>query len=99
MSKLARLSAPLIAVAMLATPAMAGWYDRNGSAIDPSRVVHCIRAPDVGQFAGGPYANAPCEPAYWRSGSGRHSNTASYTGSTGRRSSLVGGADPGTYKP
>jgi len=64
MSKL--VSVGLIAAAMFATPAMAAWYDKNGSVIHPSRVVHCIRAPDVGQFAGGPYNNPPCEPATWR---------------------------------
>jgi hypothetical protein len=61
MSKL--LSAGLIAAAMFATPAMAAWYDRNGAVIDSSRVMHCIRAPDVGQFAGGPWNQPPCEPA------------------------------------
>jgi hypothetical protein len=61
MSKL--FSATLIGVAMLANPAMAGWYDKNGTAVAPSRVVHCVRAPDVGQFAGGPFNTPPCEPA------------------------------------
>lgn len=67
MSKL--VSVGLIAAAMFASPAMAAWYDKNGAVVDPSRVVHCIRAPDVGQFAGAPYNNPPCEPATWRSGS------------------------------
>jgi hypothetical protein len=64
MSKL--VSVGLIAAAMFANPAMAAWYDKNGAVIAPSRVVHCIRAPDVGQFAGGPWNNPPCEPATWR---------------------------------
>lgn len=66
MSKLS--SAALIAVAMSASPVMAAWYDKNGAAVDPSRVVHCIRAPDVGQFAGGSWNNPPCEPATRGSG-------------------------------
>ena len=66
MSKL--VSVGLIAAAMFANPAMAAWYDKNGAVIPASSVVHCIRAPDVGQFAGGPYNNPPCEPATWRSG-------------------------------
>jgi hypothetical protein len=151
MSKLDRFSAALIGVALSATPAMAAWYDKSGAAVDPSRVVHCIRAPDVGQFAGGPYnnppcepatrgsgtraawhdrngaviassrvvhcirapdvgqfaggpfSNPPCEPATWRSGGYRNSR-ASYTPATARggsnnRGGLVGGSDPGTYKP
>jgi hypothetical protein len=64
MSKL--VSAGLIAAAMFASPAMAAWHDRNGAVVPSSRVVHCIRAPDVGQFAGGPFNNPPCEPATWR---------------------------------
>ena len=97
MSKLECFSLALVAVAMFATPATAGWYDKNGAAVDSSRIVHCIRAPDVGQFAGGPFNNPPCEPAYWRSGSGRH---AGYTPATARsRSSLVGGDDSGVRKP
>ena len=70
MSTLERFSVALIAVAMFATPAMArkhkSWHDKNGAAVHPSRVVHCIRAPDVGQFAGGPFNKPPCEPATWR---------------------------------
>jgi hypothetical protein len=75
MSKLERFSAALIAVAMLATPAMArqhhpkSWHNKNGANIEASQVVHvgrrhCIRAPDVGQFASAPYTKPPCEPAY-----------------------------------
>ena len=64
MRKLA--SVGLIAAAMFANPAMAAWYDQNGAAVHPSRVVHCIRAPDVGSFAGGPFNKPPCEPASWR---------------------------------
>ena len=64
MSKL--VSVGLIAAAMFANPAMAAWYDKNGAVIPASRVVHCIRAQDVGQFAGGPFNNPPCEPATWR---------------------------------
>lgn len=64
MSKL--VSVGLIATAMLANPAMAAWYDQNGATVHPSRVVHCIRAPNVGQFAGGPWTQPPCEPATWR---------------------------------
>lgn len=67
MSKL--VSVGLIAAAVFAnfaSPAMAAWYDKNGAVIHPSRVVHCIRAPDVGQFAGGAWNNPPCEPATWR---------------------------------
>jgi hypothetical protein len=45
------VSVGLIAAAMSADPAMAAWYDKNGTVIHPSRVVHCIRAPDSGQFA------------------------------------------------
>jgi hypothetical protein len=66
MSKLERLSAALVALGLFATPAMAAWYDKNGAAVPASRVVHCVRAPDVGQFAGGPFNNPPCEPATWR---------------------------------
>jgi hypothetical protein len=57
------VSLGLIAAAMFASPAMATWYDKNGAAIHPSRVVHCVRAPDSGQFAGGPWNKPPCEPA------------------------------------
>lgn len=64
MRKLA--SVGLIAAAMFANPATAAWYDQNGGAVHPSRVVHCIRAPDVGSFAGGPFNKPPCEPATWR---------------------------------
>ena len=46
----------------------AAWRDKNGAAVHPSRVVHCIRAPDEGQFAGGAWNKPPCEPATWRSG-------------------------------
>ena len=56
-------SAALITAAVFASPAMAAWYDKNGARVDSSRVVHCVRAPDVGQFAGGPYNQPPCEPA------------------------------------
>jgi hypothetical protein len=66
MSKL--VSVGLIAAAMFANPAMAAWYDKSGAPVHPSRVVHCIRAPDVGQFAGGPYNKPPCEPATRGSG-------------------------------
>jgi hypothetical protein len=76
MSKLERFSAALIAVAMFATPAMArqhhpkSWHDKTGANIEASQVVHtggrhCIRAPDVGQFASAPYTKPPCEPAFW----------------------------------
>src|SRR6476659_3231383 len=69
------VSLGLIAVAMFANPAMAAWYDKNGAAIHPSRVVHSIRAPDTGQFAGGAWNSPPCEPATrtraaWRDKSG-----------------------------
>ena len=64
MRKLA--SVGLIAAAMFTSPAMAAWYDQNGAAVHPSRVVHCIRAPDVGSFAGAPFNRPPCEPASWR---------------------------------
>jgi hypothetical protein len=104
MSKL--VSAALIAVAMFATPAMAAWYDKNGAVVDPSRVVHCIRAPDEGQFAGGSWNKPPCEPAVWYSGGRRYRGTAgmSYArgparGGSNNRGGLVGGSDPGTYKP
>src|SRR5258708_19536935 len=66
MSKL--VSVGLIAAAMFANPAMAAWHDKNGAAVDPSRVVHCIRAPDEGQFAGGAWNKPPCEPATRGSG-------------------------------
>ena len=64
MSKLVSLG--LIAAAMFASPAMAAWHDKNGAVVPASNVVHCIRAPDVGQFAGGPFNRPPCEPATWR---------------------------------
>jgi hypothetical protein len=64
MSKL--LSVGLIAAAMFASPAMARWYGQNGAAVGSSSVVHCVRAPDAGQFAGGPFNRPPCEPATWR---------------------------------
>ena len=57
------ISVGLIAVAMFATPAMADWVDKNGAVVHESRVVHCIRAPDAGQYAGGSYQQPPCEPA------------------------------------
>ena len=57
----------IAAAAVFASPAMARWYDKNGAAIASSNVVHCVRAPDSGQFAGGPWNNPPCEPATWRS--------------------------------
>jgi len=57
------VSVGLIAAAMFATPAMADWVDKNGVVIHESRVVHCIRAPDVGQYASAPYNQPPCEPA------------------------------------
>jgi hypothetical protein len=66
MSKLVLVG--LIAAVMFANPAMAAWYDKNGVVIAPSRVVHCIRAPDEGQFAGGPWNKPPCEPATRGSG-------------------------------
>jgi hypothetical protein len=62
------VSLGLIAAAMFANPAMAAWYDKNGAVVHPSRVVHCVRAPDTGQFAGGPWNNPPCEPATRGSG-------------------------------
>jgi hypothetical protein len=75
MSKLARFSAAVIAIAMLATPAMArhakSWHDKNGAYVEASQVVrmggrHCImRAPDVGAFASDPYTKPPCEEARW----------------------------------
>lgn len=64
MKKLA--SVGLIAAAMFANPAVAAWYDQNGAAVRASNVVHCIRAPDVGSFAGAPFNKPPCEPATWR---------------------------------
>jgi hypothetical protein len=64
MSKLVSLE--MIAAAVFANPAMAAWYDKNGAVIAPSRVVHCVRAPDEGQFAGGAWNKPPCEPAAWR---------------------------------
>lgn len=106
MSNLGRFSAALIATAVFATPAMASWYDKNGAVVHPSRVYHCVRAPDVGQFAGGPWANAPCEPAVWSSGSRKQYRAANaryrggnYGGGSNNRGGLVGGADAGTYKP
>jgi hypothetical protein len=152
MSKLERFSAALTGVALFATPATAAWYDKSGAAVDSSHVVHCILAPDTGQFAGGPYNNPPCEPATrgsgtraawhdrngaviassrvahciraqdagqfaggpfnnppcepatWRSGAGYRHSRASYIpltagGGSNNRGGLVGGSDPGTYKP
>ncbi len=61
MSKL--VSMGLITAAMLASPAMAAWHDKNGAVIQSSRVMHCVRAPDTGQFAGGAWNKPPCEPA------------------------------------
>jgi hypothetical protein len=66
MSKL--FSAALIGVAMFANPAMAAWHDKNGAVVPASNVVHCMRAPDVGQFAGGPFNKPPCEPVTRGSG-------------------------------
>jgi hypothetical protein len=66
MSKL--VSVGLITAAMFAHPVMARWYDKNGAAVDPTHVVHCVRAPNVGQFAGGPFNQPPCEPAMRGSG-------------------------------
>jgi hypothetical protein len=64
MSKLVPVA--LIAAAMVAGPAMAAWHDKTGAVVPPSNVMHCIRAPDVGQFAGGPFNKPPCEPATMR---------------------------------
>jgi hypothetical protein len=51
---------------MFANPALAAWHDKSGAVIPASHVVHCIRAPDEGQFAGGAWNKPPCEPAIWR---------------------------------
>jgi hypothetical protein len=64
MSKL--FSRGLIAMVMFASPAMAAWHDKSGAVIQSSSVMHCIRAPDTGQFAGGAWNQPPCEPATWR---------------------------------
>jgi hypothetical protein len=71
MSKLVVLSA--IAVAMLATPAIArekAWHNKDGVRVAAAHVHyvngrHCIRAPDVGAYATQPYKRPPCEPASW----------------------------------
>jgi hypothetical protein len=57
------VSVALIAAAMFASPAMAAWHDKNGAVIPGSSVMHCVRAPDTGQFAGGAWNRPPCEPA------------------------------------
>jgi hypothetical protein len=57
MSKL--VSVALIAAATFANPTMAAWHDKNGAVVQSSRVVHCIRAPEEGQFAGGPFISLP----------------------------------------
>lgn len=76
MSKLKLLSAGFVAVAMLATPAMAreghDTYRRHAAEADASAsqapvVVDgraCIPAPRVGAFATAPWTgdNVPCEP-------------------------------------
>jgi hypothetical protein len=74
MNKLVSLG--LITVAMFASPAMAAWHDKNGAVVASSRVDHCIRAPDVGQFAGGPWTRPPCEPASLRGQTWRNKNGA-----------------------
>jgi hypothetical protein len=66
MGKLERFSAALIAGATRGSSTRAAWRDKNGAVVPASNVVHCVRAPDVGQFAGGPFNNPPCEPATWR---------------------------------
>jgi hypothetical protein len=71
MSKLALLSTALVAVSMLATPAMARKSPRhlaegvNVSAMPGSLAGHpCRLAPRVGAFATAPWTNGPpCEPA------------------------------------
>jgi hypothetical protein len=57
------VSVGLIAAAMFANPALAAWHDKSGAVIPASHVVHCIRAPDEGQFAGGAWNKPPYEPA------------------------------------
>jgi hypothetical protein len=57
------VSIGLLAAVAFATPAMADWYDRNGAVVDPSGVIHCIRAPDKGAFATAPYKRPPCAEA------------------------------------
>jgi hypothetical protein len=69
-------SVALIAAAMLANPAMAAWHDKTGAVVQPSRVVHCVRAPDAGQFAGGSWSKPPCEPATRVSGAWHDRNGA-----------------------
>jgi hypothetical protein len=66
MSKL--VSVALIAAAMFANPALAAWHDKSGAVIPASHVVHCIRAPDEGQFAGRAWNKPPCEPVTRGSG-------------------------------
>jgi hypothetical protein len=56
-------SVALIGMTMFASPALAAWHDRNGAVVPSANVVHCVRAPDVGQFAGGSWNRPPCEPA------------------------------------
>jgi hypothetical protein len=71
MIKLELWPVELIAAAILATPATArehhqkSWHNAKGEYIDASRVIHCIRAPDVGAYASQPYKMPPCEPASW----------------------------------
>jgi hypothetical protein len=63
MTRFKVLSAGLIAVAMLTTPAMAREYRHVAKRADVSAQRDCVRAPDVGAFASDPYTGPPCEPA------------------------------------
>nr|WP_082656191.1 hypothetical protein [Bradyrhizobium valentinum] len=63
MTRFKVLSAGLIAVAMLTTPAMAREYRHVVKRADVSAPRDCVRAPDVGAFASDPYTRPPCEPA------------------------------------
>jgi hypothetical protein len=63
------LSAGLLAVAMLTTPAMAREYRHVPKTQDVTATRgdldgrDCVRALDVGAFASDPYTRPPCEPA------------------------------------
>jgi hypothetical protein len=67
MTKLNRVSAALIAAAMLATPAMArethvASRQAAKNAYTATSDAACVRAPRVGAFATAPWTNPPCEP-------------------------------------
>jgi hypothetical protein len=67
MNQLKLLSAAVIALAVLASPAAAREKHPNGRVRDahaamPVGGVDCVRAPAVGAFATAPWTIPPCEP-------------------------------------